>query len=154
MSLTNLVLDNNNNAYIYVKVGLDYKLISIGSDGKPRWSKTLANGQYNTNGSVGSGLQMLLTGNTETLVFNNLNNQKPTIQLYNTNGTLSKNIDGGFYDGVIAYALDDAKIDTHGNLVMNLDDEILSAKLNLAPIGPNSLSYSKGTNGNTNSLNK
>ena len=103
-------------------------------------------------GSI-SNFQMLLTGNTETLVFNNLNNQKPTIQLYNANGTLSKNIDGGFYDGVIAYALDDAKIDSHGNLVMNLDDEILSAKLNLAPIGPNSWSYSKGTNGNTNALN-
>lgn len=104
-------------------------------------------------GSIGN-FQMLLTGSIETLVFNNLNNQKPAIQLYNSNGTLSKTIDAGFYDGNIAYDIDDAKIDTHGNLVMNLGDKILSAKLGLATIGTNTWNYSQGTNGNANTLNQ
>ena len=97
--------------------------------------------------------QMLLTGNAEILVFNNIHNNKPEIQLYSANGSLSKSIDASFYNGVIAYDIEDAKIDKHGNLIMNLDDEILSVKLNLATIGSNSWNYRQGTNGNTNALN-
>jgi len=49
-TLSNLVLDDNNNAYLYIKAG-GYKLISLGSDGKLRWSKDIANGAYDYNGS-------------------------------------------------------------------------------------------------------
>ena len=105
--------------------------------------------------SINNGLQMLLTGNFETLVFNNINNQKASIQLYNINGTLSKTIVADFYDsGNMTFDLEDAKIDTHGNLVLSLDGIIMSAKLGLATIGTNSWNYPRGTNGDANSLNK
>jgi len=97
--------------------------------------------------------QMLLTGNAEILVFNNIHNNKPEIQLYSANGSLTKSIDASFYKGVIAYDIVDAKIDKHGNLIMHLGDEILSVKLNIATISSNSWNYRQGTNGNTNALN-
>jgi len=96
--------------------------------------------------------QMLLTGASKILVFN-VSAQESNIQLYSENGTLSKTINGDFYKGVLAYDIGDAKIDKKGNLVMLLNDKILSAKLDLTTIGTNYWNYLQGTSGNTNSLN-
>ena len=51
LSLSDIVLDNNDNVYTYIKADGDYILLSIDNAGNERWRKTLSNGSMTVGGN-------------------------------------------------------------------------------------------------------